>query len=104
MQRPLDVHLVRELRVALSARGQERREVEDDLDLVVRGDLVEEVPVHDVAGVRLDAERAEALGERREIDGDGGVAPGGVDTLEERATDLAVGAGDEDDGLGHVRA
>ena len=62
VERPLDVHLVRELGIALAARRQERGEVEDHVDLVVGGDLVEQVAVHDVAGVARDAERAEASG------------------------------------------
>ena len=57
VQRPLDVHLVRELRIALAARRQQRGEVEDHVHLVVGGDLIEQVAIHDVARVARDDER-----------------------------------------------
>jgi hypothetical protein len=59
VERAFDVDLVRELGVALAAGGEQRGEVEDDLDLVVRRDLVEQVAVHDVAGVGGVAARAQ---------------------------------------------
>ena len=75
--------------------------MEDDLDLVVGRDLIEQIAVHDVAGVGLEAEAAIRLGQGRQVDGDDAIAPVGVQTLEERSTDFTVGAGDEDDGRGH---
>ena len=101
VERALHVHLVGELRIALSAGGEQRRQVEHDLDLVVRRDLIEEVLVHDVARVRLQAKRTVPLGQRSEVDRDGAVATLGVELLEERPPDFAVGAGDEDDRLRH---
>jgi hypothetical protein len=75
VERPLDVDLVRELGIALAARREERGEVEHHVDLVVRRELVEQVPVHDVArvapGLTLGDDRVrepddvDALGEER---------------------------------------
>ena len=70
VERPLHVDLVRELRVTLASRRQERGEVEHHVHLVVRGDLVEQVPVHDVARVARDDERAQPIRWQGEIEGD----------------------------------
>ena len=101
MERALDVDLVGELRVALSPCREKGGEVEDDLDLVMGGDLVEQVAVHDVARVRLEAETAIFLGQRRQVDRDDTVAPVRMHALEQRATDLSVGSSDEDDRFAH---
>ena len=101
MERSLHVDLVRELGIALAARRQQRGKVEDHLDLVVRRDLIEQIAVHDVARVRLEAEASVLLGERSQVDGHHAVATVGMHPLEERAADLAVRSRHEDHGLAH---
>src|SRR4051812_33823036 len=95
MKRALDVDLVRQLWIALASGGEERREVEDHLDLVVRRDLVEQIAVHDVARVGLEAKPSILFRERREVDSDDAIATVLMHSLEKRAADFAVRSRDE---------
>ena len=96
-----NVHLMRQLRITLTARRQQRREVEHHLDLVVRRDLVEQIAVHDVARVSLEAEATVLFRQGRQVDGHDSVATIGMHPLQQRPTDLAVRSRHEDHGLAH---
>ena len=50
--------------------AHDRRQVEHDLDLMVRGNLIKQVPIHDVARVRFGAVCTKWLRQRRKIHGD----------------------------------
>ena len=65
--------------------------MEHQVDLVVRRELVEQVAVHDIAGVAGGDEGAHRLGEGGEVQGDRVVAAVARQRLQERAPDLAVG-------------
>ncbi len=103
VQRALDVDLVRRHRRELGAGREQRREMEDELDLELREDALEHAAVENRPGdLAIDLQR------------DGRIEPGDVERddsalglsgqpIDETVADLAAGAGDEDYGFAHWR-
>ena len=103
VQRALDVDLMRRDGGELGAGREERRKVEDELDLKLRQDALEHAAVENRSGdLAVDLQR------------DGRIEPGDVERddsalglagqpIDEAVSDLAAGAGDEYDGFAHAR-
>ncbi len=102
VERSFDVHLVRQLGIALAASRQQRGEVKDHVDLVVGRELVEQVAIHDVAGVARVDEGPHGVGQRRQVERDDVVAAVLGQSLEQRPANLAVRARHEDRCFGHL--
>jgi len=75
--------------------------MKDDVDVVMRGHLIEERPVHDVARVARRGEGTRRVGERRQVDSHDVVAAMLREGLEQRAPDLAIGPRHENRSPGH---
>ena len=94
VERPLHVHVVRTDRGELGAGGQQRREVEDVLDLELGQDAFKKARVGDRAGELAPDQPGQRRFERRDVDGDDGAARA-RELIDEAVTDFAVGARDQ---------
>ena len=83
------------------ARGEQRGQVEDEIHLELGEDPLEQPRVEDGADELALHERPQLGIERREVERDDRPAAGSRKLRDQAVADLAVRAGDEDDGFAH---
>ena len=95
MECSLDIHLVCAHRCELGSRGQQCREMENQVDFKLGENALEETMIGHGPGEFATNERGELRLERRDVEGHDRMAVG-RQAREEPVPYLAVGAGDED--------
>jgi hypothetical protein len=99
-QRALDVDVVCRNRRELGARGQQCREMEDEIDLEFRQHSLEQVGIGDRSGELAIDQLVESRIERREIDRHDR-PPAAGEPRDQAMADLSTGPGDERDRRAH---
>ena len=99
-QRAIDVHVMRGDRRELRSRREQRREMEDEIDLELREHALEQVGVGNRAGELAMHQPVQVGVERRQIDRDDRTARAGQ-PRDQPVADLTAGAGHERDWCPH---
>jgi hypothetical protein len=101
VKRPLDVDLVRRHGRELGARGEQRRQVEDQVHLELRHQTLEQRQVRDRPGdLAIDLPRDRVV-EPRDVDGDNPPIAAFREPIDEAMADFAAGPGNDHDGFAH---